>query len=95
LSGAAYKGSTDHGAKRALKRNFLSQDVDQAIASAKAAEQVTVQLGKYGTPQIHYNGQNGLTVVIETEGQNAGKLITAGGGRNDSYSYGNRSNSSI
>ena len=72
-----YQGNTNHGAKRALKRKFLPQDVEEAIESAKAANQVTVQLGKYGTPQIHYTGQNGLTAVMETEGRNAGKLITA------------------
>ena len=77
MSGPEYKGDTDHAAKRALKRKFLPQDIDQAIETAKAAGQVTVQLGKYGTPQICYNGQNGLTAVVEIEGRNAGKLITA------------------
>ena len=37
---------------------------------------VTTKTGKYGTKQKHYEGDNGVTVVIETEGRNAGKVIT-------------------
>jgi hypothetical protein len=32
--------------------------------------------GKYGTPQNVYKGSNGLTVIEETQGRNAGKIIT-------------------
>ncbi len=70
-------GSTNHGNQRFGERNISRQDVDHAIESAKEAGQVTTKIGKYGTPQNIYNGTNGLTVVVETAGRNAGKVITA------------------
>ncbi len=76
-SGGGGGGATDHGNDRLGQRNVSQQDVDQAIESAKETGQVTTQIGKYGTPQNVYKGTNGLTVVIETAGRNAGKIITA------------------
>jgi hypothetical protein len=49
---------------------------EKAKETAKATGNVTTQIGKYGTPQNVYNGTNGLTVVEETAGRNAGKIIT-------------------
>jgi hypothetical protein len=34
-------------------------------------------MGKYGTQQNVYTGSNGVTVVQETAGRNAGKVITS------------------
>ncbi len=53
------------------------------MSTAKASGNYTTQIGKYGTFQTVYKGSNGVTVVIENEGRNAGKIITAfktGGG---------------
>ncbi len=72
-----YTGDTKHGELRGAQREFTPRDVEQAIESARAAGQVTFQIGKYATPQTVYNGASGLTVVLETVGRNAGKLITA------------------
>ena len=33
-------------------------------------------MGKYGTLQNVYRGSNGTTVIVETAGRNAGKVIT-------------------
>jgi hypothetical protein len=35
------------------------------------------QIGKYRTVQHIFEGTNGISVVVETEGRNAGKAITA------------------
>ena len=75
--GGDYTGNTEHGTLRGAERKFTPLDVEQAIESAKSSGQVTFQIGKYGTPQTVYTGSNGLTVVLETVGRNAGKLITA------------------
>ncbi len=70
-------GSTQHGGERLGQRNISQSDVDTAVKTAEETGQVTTRIGKYGTPQNVYNGTNGLTVVIETAGRNAGKIITA------------------
>jgi SPP1 gp7 family putative phage head morphogenesis protein len=67
---------TEHSAIRSAQRKITSQDVDSAIRTATETGKVTSKLGKYGTPQIHYQGTNGVTVIVETEGRNAGKVIT-------------------
>ncbi|MBV8708332.1 MAG: DUF4258 domain-containing protein [Acidobacteriaceae bacterium] len=70
-------GATNHGNERLEQRNISQEAVDKAIESAKETGQVMTKIGKYGTPQNIYNGANGLTVVVETAGRNAGKIITA------------------
>lgn len=70
-------GATDHGNQRMGERNISQGDVNEAIKTAEQTGQVTTTTGKYGTPQNVYNGTNGLTVVVETAGANAGKVITA------------------
>ncbi len=69
--------ATQHGSDRMTERGISQQDIDEAISSAEATGQVTTQMGKYGTPQNIYKGANGVTVVIELAGRNAGKIITA------------------
>jgi hypothetical protein len=70
-------GATQHGNERLGGRKISPSDVDTAKKTAEEAGQVTTQIGKYGTPQKVYNGTNGLTVIVETAGRNAGKIITA------------------
>jgi hypothetical protein len=67
---------TSHGGARTVQRFVYDKDVQAAIDSAEKLGRVTTKIGKYGTPQLHYSGSNGLTVIIETEGRNAGKIIT-------------------
>jgi RHS repeat-associated protein len=67
---------TTHAATRLGQRGITQAAVDQAVQTAKAAGQVTTQMGKYGTEQLVYKGTNGITVVVETQGSNAGKAIT-------------------
>jgi hypothetical protein len=50
--------------------------MNAAVESAKQAGRVVQQTGKYGTSQNVYQGTNGVTVVVETAGRNAGKAIT-------------------
>jgi hypothetical protein len=69
-------GNTVHGSRRAGERNFTQADIDEAKKTATETGNVTTQTGKYGTPQKLYSGTNGLTVVEETAGRNAGKIIT-------------------
>ncbi len=69
--------ATEHGMARALGRGISDEQVQEAIRSAEVSGSVTTQIGKYGTPQKVYNGTNGITVVVETAGRNAGKVITA------------------
>ncbi len=68
---------TTHAALRLGQRGITQAAVDEAVATAKAAGQVATQMGKYGTEQIVYKGTNGITAVVETQGSNAGKAITA------------------
>lgn len=67
---------TQHGAIRSGQRRVSSQEADEAIRTAKETGDVVTKMGKYGTPQIHYRGTNGITVIVETAGRNAGKIIT-------------------
>ena len=70
------KGFTKHGDKRARERTYTEHDVATALETATAAGRVVTKTGKYGTLQTPYFGANGFTAIIETEGRNAGKLIT-------------------
>ncbi len=67
---------TDHAAMRAEQRGITGAQIDEAIQSAKQSGNFTDQTGKYGTPQVVYKGDNGVTVIQETSGRNAGKIIT-------------------
>ncbi len=67
---------TVHAAARAAQRGISQGEIDAAVQTAKAAGRVVQQIGKYGTPQEVYQGTNGVTVVVETAGRNAGKAIT-------------------
>lgn len=67
---------TEHAAIRAAQRKISSTEIEAAIKTAKETGNVITKIGKYGTPQIHYTGSNGVTVVVETIGRNAGKIIT-------------------
>jgi transcriptional/translational regulatory protein YebC/TACO1 len=67
---------TSHAGERALERGISTDDVQQALQSAKETGNVISQPGKYGTVQDKYIGKNGVTVIIETVGRNAGKIIT-------------------
>src|SRR5690606_5453774 len=70
---------TDHGALRVGQRLRSQQDVNEAVETAMTTGKITDKVGKYGTRQFHYQGENGLTVIIETEGRNAGKAVTTFG----------------
>ncbi len=67
---------TSHWIQRANQRNITENQALDAIESAKKSGNVVVKNGKYGTPQEHYIGSNGITVIKETSGRNAGKIIT-------------------
>lgn len=68
--------ATEHGVQRAAGRGITNEQIQEAISSAETSGNITTQTGKYGTPQKVYKGTNGVTVVIETTGRNAGKVIT-------------------
>jgi hypothetical protein len=76
FSGVPKEILTDHGGIRVGERAVYSKEVEEAIRTAKETGNITTKLGKYRTPQHRYHGSNGLTVIIETEGRNAGKIIT-------------------
>ena len=67
---------TQHALKRALQRGITKADINEAVKSAKIAGDVSTQIGKYGTPQQVFTGKNGVVVVIENVGRNAGKSVT-------------------
>jgi hypothetical protein len=71
-----HDGLTDHGTLRSNQRGISADDANTAIQTATAVGKVTTKIGKYGTRQYQYEGTNGVTVVVETEGRNAGKVIT-------------------
>lgn len=73
---APSKRITQHGITRGTQRNITLKEAQAAIASAKKTGNVVTKSGKYGTAQHHYKGKNGITVVVESEGRNAGKIIT-------------------
>ena len=62
---------------RLAERGISEADIDTAVQTAKASGRVITQIGKYGTPQLKFIGSNGVTVVVETVGRNAGKVISA------------------
>jgi RHS repeat-associated protein len=68
---------TSHAAIRLAQRGITQAAVNEAVETAQAAGQVTTKIGQYGTPQNIYQGANGITVIVETQGSNAGKVITA------------------
>jgi hypothetical protein len=68
--------STSHGAVRLTQRKIANNEVKAAIKSAEKSGNVIAKMGKYNTPQKVYKGSNGVTVIIETSGSNAGKIIT-------------------
>ena len=78
IASAARLGAlTKHAAGQLLLRGITPGDVNTAIKSARAAGQVITKTSQYGTPQKLYNGANGITVVVEQSGRNAGKVVTA------------------
>ena len=68
---------TDHAALRLDERGIATEQTQEAIQTAIQTGSVASQIGKYGTPQIVYTGSNGITVIVETAGSNAGKIITS------------------
>ena len=68
--------ATGRGAIRQTQRNIKPSEIRAAIRTAKRTGNITTKTGRYGTLQHRYHGKNGVTVVIETEGRNAGKIIT-------------------
>ena len=68
---------TDHGSMRLKQRNISNLEKDEAIKTAKLSGRYKTKIGKYGTPQTHYEGENGITVIVETSGRNSGKVITS------------------
>jgi len=58
------------------ERGISLREASAAVQAAKAFGMFVSKLGKYGTPQIVYTG-NGIRVVVEEAGTNAGKITTA------------------
>ena len=69
-------GLTEHAAARLAERGISLKQAQDAIEAAKKAGDVVTKMGKYGTPQSIYTA-NGIRVVVEQAGANAGKIITA------------------
>ncbi len=67
---------TTHGAIRVGQRKISQAEIQEAQRTALEKGSVITKLGKYGTPQNVYKGSNGVTVIIESSGRNAGKIIT-------------------
>ncbi len=67
---------TGHGVLRSGQRAITNSQVNKAIHTAKKTGAIVIKTGKYGTPQKIYRGTNGITVIVETTGRNAGKVIT-------------------
>jgi hypothetical protein len=59
------------------QRGITQQALDYAVESAERVGNVVTKTGQYGTTQEVYTGTNGITVVVETEGRNAGKAVSA------------------
>lgn len=68
--------TTAHGSTRIAQRQISAEETQKAIRTAEQTGNVTTKIGKYGTPQKVYTGTNSVTVVTETTGRNAGKIIT-------------------
>lgn len=73
---SATTGFTGHGAIRSGQRGISQAEAQEAVKSARKHGKVTTQIGKYGTKQYVYRGSNGITVIKESSGRNAGKIIT-------------------
>lgn len=67
---------TDHGNLRVNQRVITEKKIQNAIKASSKTGTVVTKIEKYGTPQTHYIGTNGVTVIVETAGRNAGKIIT-------------------
>ncbi len=67
---------TKHGSERFITRGISAKHIEKALRTAKKTGNISTKIGKYGSEQVHYKGSNGITVVIETSGRNAGKIIT-------------------
>jgi SPP1 gp7 family putative phage head morphogenesis protein len=67
---------TEHGAIRTTQRGISKGEIEEAIRTAKERGSFVEKIGKYGTPQIKYEGKNGIIVIVEKSGRNAGRIIT-------------------
>lgn len=67
---------TAHGGSRSTQRTISSKEINIAMRTASKLGRTTSKMGKYNTPQVHYEGSNGITVIVEQSGRNAGKIIT-------------------
>jgi hypothetical protein len=76
LSRNTQKGFTEHGSLRSGQRAITDKQIKQAVRSAEKSGNVIEKIGRYGTLQKRYKGDNGVTVIIQIEGRNAGKVIT-------------------
>lgn len=70
------KKLTGHGKIRVDQRRITPAEIQEAIKTSRKSGNIVTKIGKYGTPQDIYKGSNGITVVMETSGRNAGKIIT-------------------
>jgi hypothetical protein len=68
---------TEHGAVRLAQRGITKEMVKDAVKTAEESGAIKSNVGQYGSIQHVYQGSNGISVVVETEGRNAGKAITA------------------
>lgn len=68
---------TTHAAGRIAEHGITQQAVDYAVESAQRVGNVVTKVGRYGTLQNRFTGTNGITVVVELGGRNAGKVVTA------------------
>jgi hypothetical protein len=68
---------TEHGALRLAQRGISREMVSEALTTARETGAIKSNIGQYGTIQHVYQGSNGISVVVETEGRNADKVITA------------------
>lgn len=70
------RAKTHHGIKRVNERSIKDKEIYEALKSSDRLGNTYKKTGKYGTIQKVYKGENGVTVIIETEGRNKGKIIT-------------------
>lgn len=66
-----FKGFMPHAINQAITRGFKTKDIVNIMQKGTS----TLKKGRYETYQIHYM-LNGNTVVVETTGRNAGKVIS-------------------
>lgn len=67
---------SNHAAERATEREVSKKDIQEAMDTALRSDNVIEQLGKYGKPQEIYNGENGVTIVLEEAEGGVKKIIT-------------------